>query len=527
MGNEISNRSETCAPLKEAGFQVRHQQTRVVLPFYYMRDATDQAVASLQNGKIAGKTNAWCVANAPYLYRDEVPDYVKRFLALDPDNSAGGRYLNLDGDLQNRIFSRKLQLLPSSRSKPDLRDAIRFSLVGKPGVELFLSDHGVGVLSMTFSADVGDDPGSLLEFNYRLARRHSPYTKIRIPHPADDQQEFAAIDDEAKSRIQPPPSEDAELEERLGARGGVFSLFELVDELLCPLQDHHLELQSSQFSIYTLACFGEEVDFEDPDTRQRMGPFLSALGQVIEERHAGAPSEFLGVPEAVLNRRHWAAAGPFAAAHLASDQPSPNPGDEPHPFNAQRVSRLRDKYFTPFLLAVMQRALIRRALIEASEAVDQPVQKAGATLTHLRREMMNTAVEGRFAQVSDRYPVQRFYVLVQEALGIDSAWDDVHRAVADLDSANNAERQEVILRNTGENLSSLAHMQVMVEIIEIFLVSVYSAHLWHMATDHVFSHGVVSLGCIGFAALGAAVAAFVLRPWRHRIRHVADEDEDE
>ena len=109
-----------------------------------------------------------------------------------------------------------------------------------------------------------------------------------------------------------------------------------------PLEELGLEPTQPIFSVYTIALFGPEVDFGLPDAGDRLGPFLSALAQVEEKDHAGAPPGIVGVPNAVLNRKHWAAVGQLGAAHLVADQP------DDHPFNAARLPRVRDKYFIQY-----------------------------------------------------------------------------------------------------------------------------------------------------------------------------------
>jgi hypothetical protein len=53
----------------------------------------------------------------------------------------------------------------------------------------------------------------------------------------------------------------------------------------------------------------------------------------------------------------------------------------------------------------------------------------------------------------------------------------------------------------------------MVEYIEIFLVSVYAAHLWHMfAPDIGVPHLWVGVGVFAWAGVGAGVSAWLLKP---------------
>jgi hypothetical protein len=85
--------------------------------------------------------------------------------------------------------------------------------LASPGIELFLSPHGAGVLSLAFDARDSAEPMALPDLNYRLSQVR-PYTAFafRLPHGAHNPV--------------PPPAPDAPLAERLGRSGGAFRLIE-------------------------------------------------------------------------------------------------------------------------------------------------------------------------------------------------------------------------------------------------------------------------------------------------------------
>src|SRR5262249_12256221 len=142
------------------------------------------------------------------------------------------------------------------------------------GIELFLSSLGVGVLSIKLSA-VSPDPGSgldctrALDFNYRLAQhRRQDTPRVRKRHAKDDTEKYDRMSPEQRKGIPEPPGDDAPLEQRLGAPGGEFDLYELAARLLKPLDPHGLSpAQVAEFLVYTVARFGPEVDFGDPTVR--------------------------------------------------------------------------------------------------------------------------------------------------------------------------------------------------------------------------------------------------------------------
>jgi hypothetical protein len=133
-----------------------------------------------------------------------------------------------------------------------------------PRVEVFLSCFGAGVLSISLRAKAKDWPErgagiplqELKHFNYRLAQMRRPKTlaTLGIPHPNEKLPDGKALADQA--RIPPPPAADAPLDQRLGAAGGRFTLPELVDFLLGPLQqskEYHYT-QAQQHTASTAWC---------------------------------------------------------------------------------------------------------------------------------------------------------------------------------------------------------------------------------------------------------------------------------
>lgn len=161
--------------------------------------------------------------------------------------------------------------------------------IPKIGIELFLTTHGVGVLSIGLApARENLTLDEAIDFNYRLARfEPMPPAALRIPHPSDNREKFEQIPQAERVRIVPPPPLDAPLGERLGAAGGVFTLLELVDALLTPLREFGLENAQPGFSVCTTARFGAEMNFGKSHSRRELSHFISALAQVEESNHAG------------------------------------------------------------------------------------------------------------------------------------------------------------------------------------------------------------------------------------------------
>ena len=193
---------------------------------------------------------------------------------------------------------------------------------------------------------------------------------------------------------------------------------------------------------------------------------------------------------------------------------------------------------------MLQRHTLHRMADEAATLVLAPPQDLAAGLAALRASLLAFAAGGHFTQVSTREALHRYYRICQEGLDVPRALAEARQALADLDAqyttarqvrvaedmAQNVaatkdmqERMQGLQQNMTDHLHTVAHVQVMVEWIEIFLVSVYAVHLWEMVASHVDAlHPWVSWGVLGWAAIGGGVTALVLKPWRHRQHRARD-----
>ena len=322
--------------------------TRFLCPFFFHRHSVHEALKALQDVRLEGRDSPglalWEQAKPHDLYEEEVLDHVVGFLFPSPDH-AGCGYLRLSGPVANRWFNNM-----QARLSKDVTLPLRLSNAAR--LELFLSNYGVGVLSIALEPDWHDlHLPEAIEFNYRLSQlRWSNGGEFHMLHPSEDAHRWAQLSPEVKQKIPPAPDHKAPLEERLGNIGGTFTPHELIEELLRPLQDFGLRQVQDRLSVYTVARCSAEVDFERPEVRAACGPLLAALTQVEEKTHAGAPADNIGVTHAILNRRHWAGVGLLGAAHLIADQYPPEDA-----FNSQRPLRIFLKYFIAYLVAVLQR----------------------------------------------------------------------------------------------------------------------------------------------------------------------------
>ena len=100
------------------------------------------------------------------------------------------------------------------------------------------------------------------------------------------------------------------------------------------------------------------------------------------------------------------------------------------------------------------------------------------------------------------------------------AWEEVHHAIADLDASYGTLRQQEIAADMADNLRVVARTQSMVEWIEIFLVSVYAAHLWEIVSIGWLKeerHGLISFIAFVLAIASGLITALILKPWKHGV----------
>jgi hypothetical protein len=499
----------TTDSLTEAtGFSVREVATRFILPFFFTNRDLQAADDVLRAARLTG-AEAWSLGEPHDYYTDELLPYVMGYLFPDlsgrratlanPTGETRQLYARLQGAVADKLFK---DATVEIKKQP-----YRVRLCTQPGIELFLSSQGFGLLSISIALEGESlEPLVAREFNYRLAqgdltrvvafepgmRSNAPRRKgtcIRLAHPADNAEQFQRIPEDKRKLIAPAPADDAPIDERLGCRGGCFFLDELAERLLAPIGGKlQVQVHQPQFSVYTVVRCDESVDLGDTAICERVGPFLAALTQVEEGLHAGAPADDLGVGNVILNRRHWCGVSSYGTTHIVADQPFHENGG-PVEFNHERVTRIFHKYFVASILTLQQRQLIHRVRSDAARLVHLSSAAATPELGRLREELLSFAARGQFGQISYRHAVDRCYGLARQELHIVEEFNDVHRTIGELDAKYAAERQEVLNAQVAKNLDVVTHVQEIVELLEIFIIGVYFAHLWHMIAHSGHSEG--------------------------------------
>jgi hypothetical protein len=484
-------------------------QIRLLYPFGYavhgVKDAANALleVESSRHSSDDKKLMLWRRGQAGELYRQEVLEPVHSFLF---GGEAGCRtYLQLNQDDAHQWFRRGLTVHPHGRPQFPVR------LVADRSIELFLSPYGCGVLSIALelppdyletAPDI--ELAEIKSFVYCLAQlRTGTSPTLRVPHPRDRKD----IPADAAGAIAEPPAADSSLDARLGVAGGTFTLVELKDALLAPLEKHGLEKHQQQFSAYTVVRLDRGPACDDDAVADGCRMLAAGLAQIEEAVHPGAPDETPLAME-LLNRRHVAAVSLLGAAHLRIDQ------EDAEDFNKQWMAIVRDKYFITYLLGLLQQLTLRRLTALAAqemraaqerranavenpeypkathggcatvEARDQWVSYCGPQFRQIMANVYEFSVNGMFPEASRRFALNRSYQLAQQGLGVPEQYREVATRVASIEAACRTEEQATMMKAqvamTKEQAlmtEELVEIQNKVEWVELFIVSFYSLEL--------------------------------------------------
>ena len=451
------------------GLQAISFSTRLLYGVFLKRNCGSECVDRLLRTPVVGE-GRWDFESASHFYMDELSPRAERLLFRENEKMGKelGRLRLHQADGERWFHGVEIQL-------HEKRVPVR--LESATGIELFVFDRGLAVLSLSLVAE-RIEAADALALNHALARRGNrgvSGAQFRRPHPSEHTGSWSRLESSRRLEIereiqrnlaeQTPPGAGDGLGRRLGLVGQSFGLDELLKELVRPLDPEPDPAVQRFFATYSVLRLSAEVDFVIPEQRRAIAPLVSALAQVEEPLHAGAAGR-LGIPNAVLNRKHWAAVSLQGAAHIVADQPGV-------PFNEERVARVRDKYFLAYLLALSQRSFVRRA---ADEAATSP---RGDDLSRLRQGVLEFSLETSIPEVSFRSSVQRFYRLAQRGLDVSRNLQAVRRSIAQLDAWEVERRQTDAAIATARTLESTHRIHLSLEFLECVIIGFYAFELTH------------------------------------------------
>ena len=208
---------------------IEDAETRFLFPFFFQQDQAVAAAVLLLADKMPDGAVIWECGLPHASYRDEFFSHVTEQIFGPLDGSARCTYVQLSVPLAKSWFRNQFLV----RRRDHKGSSISGTAVFSVGIECFLVDEGVGVLSITLKPNLKDhDSSELIDFNYRLCGMgHRARFEIYLPHPEDDPDRKIPPD----ARLPPRPLPDAKLPDRLGHPGGSFTLEELVNRLLKPI----------------------------------------------------------------------------------------------------------------------------------------------------------------------------------------------------------------------------------------------------------------------------------------------------
>jgi len=339
------------------------------------------------------------------------------------------------------------------------------------------------VLSIPLTADNLQEETEIKRFNYRLSQCSSAKTPTLMLPKSDH------------PNAPPSPDPDSPLLERLGKRGGQWTLTELRDLLLESLTAFDFNPAQAHFSVYSVLHFSE-LDFTDSATQSTLQPLLAALTHVEEPLHPGS----LSVNAQCLNSRHWTAVGTLGSVHFVADQ-------QGVPFNDQRVPTVLNKYFLTFLVCMMQRLILQNILRSAQAEL----HASNTELKHLQKlhnDMLAFTLTGYLSEISSREVINQYYALAKLGLRVDENFQTLRRALHDADESLSASSSQ-------QNLHQMVSMHSKIEWLEVFFASYYAGALVYYVSYGWFYKGFSSAGSLLWAMIVGGIALLGLMPWKH------------
>ncbi|MGA8892279.1 MAG: hypothetical protein WB493_11970 [Anaeromyxobacteraceae bacterium] len=478
-------------------------QTRLLLPFFFERRAADRASEALASASTGIAAGLW-KPEPPrklYRYRLEMTGQLDRFLFTHGERGrVEGAYLHVPGERIRRWLG-ALDVQVGTQ-------VARVALAATPGVELFLTAHGAGVLSLTF--DLGNDvePARVLELNRKLSILTRPGERAPwlCASRADGEPSVPGGDHHGSN---------VPLGDRLGKPGAHFSMAELIAALLEPMRGMGVVPIQESLCAYAVVALPGSVDLLAD--RTSTGPLLSALAQLLSTPAPAGGTGTPGIPNFLPANDHWSAASLQGAAHLVTIPQGVLPAEE-------GISEARDRWFVPYLTALLQRCAVKKAVEEATEMVVHEDVKPDA-VSRLRSDVLAFALAGALPEVSVRNSLHRYYRMCQEAVDLDRNLAQVRGALGDLEAQLSsrrqmeiAEAQRDIARQSVESQESAHRIHMALTWIEVFIVVAYAAELIkffvlelpHIETPWMrWTAATLSIGT-------GVVALLVLRPWDNR-----------
>jgi hypothetical protein len=492
------------AGLEEKGV-IRDVETRFLYPFLFQRGRLLEAIQGLRSVELPGVSKLWEVGRPVDAYTKALIDSAAPFVTGGGESPASS-YLKVGRETGRAWFDgARLQV-------PD-HGCLAIKQTSNLDIELFLSNHGAGVLSIPLTpAETELNKDVVLAFNYYLS--HAPHgvaTEIHIPHPAEDQKKWAQMLVSARENVKPAPGRFALLEDRLGTLGGTFTLAEIISRLLLPLEALGLQALQRDLMLHTVAQVEMQNGMEQPNLQGSLAAFLGELADVHDPKGSAKDGDVLHATAEAIGTGHWAATGQGCAAHLVADR-TVGPRDGAEAGDHLLLTLARDVYFIPYCLALQQRIVLQtfaqdaRALSLASDKDVLP------RLTNLRADLARLRTTGSLTEVSTDLSVERFYHACMDKLGVDGLWKQIRDEIGEMETQSATNRQLQAASDAARQLAAMAELQKSLKWLQILAASLYAAILYHFIASQnetvswLFRWFGFQWGEIIFAGLGFVIA---------------------
>lgn len=532
---------------------------RVLLPFRIVSACSTGgdalvAVRSALNGLTVDGKAVWEPAEPRALYQRAIHPFAIDAV-FDPEGHASGkwRYAQLTETGFGRVFKtpqvRGLVLGPNE-------EPCALQPVKDPGVELFLSEFGFGVLSLPFalmpdkgdsdrgdsrplltSRDTAAEAGLRASLGDRFARLLSAVHALSRMGNDATAPRFAPAKEPYKGQAK--PAADSPLIERMSQVHGRFRMEELFDWLLpfdwSPLGVSRVSTAGGDRAYRGQLCCYSTVRLPRPPDGDGYDPdCLHALTWALSQAEppsSSMPGERLAYE---LRPVHFARASTLGAAHVLISQHDP-----PTNYDTERPERVKLQYFLPYLLALHERwhglmtsadcARLMRTLIALPSDLSATDDSSFRQITALNGRMLEFAQAAAFESVSTYSYVEKWYELSRIGLGADrqlaaasTALDRLARSLATLRTSQDilatkaaAEETRKVQEKIERAASTTAAIQGKVEWVEVILLVTYYVKLIDIVSKQAHVPAAAGTLAVGVGALLGTVSALLLiSPWK-------------
>lgn len=455
---------------------------KVLYPFVVDASDMDSAANAIEQLRVAGQEMWQPMEDSPLLLHDNHISFVReRFL-----KHRGGttRYFRGNPKVCHALMAKITAHLPGGEEEFCISSASPNPWTRDAGVDLFLSDFGVGIASFSFSKHTPIDTVNCLEL---VSRMH-----------------LGARWKDRSAHLQVSSPEATRMASVIGVKNPErFYLHQLLPIFLPSKTIKHRSHQRS-FNVFFGGRLQDVLDFGDATQRAAVVPMLANLQNLWRADHAGIGDESMLKNHQIYNKRHWSALSRMCAAHIVSDQAAAE-GAEAVTFNERRLERVMAKFFFPFLLSNLQHLAVQRITEDASRWARSELRFADETSTReqlkfrereldrIRTKISCMPMSLLMDEVSNEDNPQAFYRLCLDTIGLPDATRQMHGVIDAIDRQQSSDRLATVGETGASSLQKVVHIQDNLEWIETFVVSFYAVELSHILG-----------GTLGFSELHSA-----------------------